>query len=367
MKILIDLTSLADHLSGIERYAACLTFEMLKEKSNSYILIFKKSIHPMFQSWIEDKRIEAIILPECNKLFFNQVRLPFEIYKHKADWYLFLAFPVPVLLFKRNMVSTIHDLCCWDCPETMNHLSKWYYRISDRIAILKCRNIITISNYSKDRIASKLKYSRDKIWLIYCGIENRFVYRPYIASEFDAVKKKYGLPDHYLLSLCTLEPRKNIRLLLEAYQILINRKEMNLPLVLAGRKGWKMNKLLDGIDERVKGHILFTGFIEDDDLPVVYGNADLFIFPSMYEGFGLPPLEALACGAKVLSSDCSSLPEVLGSAALYFQSGDVQDLSYAIVEALRADNDINEKIKYCQAQKFTWSSEATKLINLCGK
>ena len=102
MKILIDLTSLADNFSGIERYAACLTLEMLKEKNNSYILIFKKSVHPLFQKYEKSERVKIVVLSECNKLLFNQIKLPFEIYKYKADCYLFMAFPVPILLFKKN-------------------------------------------------------------------------------------------------------------------------------------------------------------------------------------------------------------------------------------------------------------------------
>lgn len=364
MKILIDLTSLADNFSGIERYAACLTLEMLKEKGNTYILIFKKSVHLLFQSWAEDERVQMIVIPECNKLWFNQLRLPLEISKHKADWYLFMAFPVPVLLFKKNTVSTIHDICCWDCPETMTTLSKWYFRISFRVAALKCKIITTVSNFSKERIVTKLKCSNKKISLIYDGVDKKFLQMALLPMDVATIKKKYKLPNHYFLSLSTLEPRKNLRLLIDAYQKLVIEHDCDMPLVLAGRKGWKIDKLLDGIDEKVKSHILFTGFIEDDDLPIVYGKADLFIFPSLYEGFGLPPLEAMACGTPVLSSDATSMPEILGDAACYFCSEDVNNLSekmqelMAMTEEMRADM---VKRGLDQAKKFTWEKSAEKL------
>lgn len=360
MKILIDLTALADNFSGIERYAASLSIEIIKDITNDYILIFKKEIHPMFLKSHKKPGIQMIVMPKRNKLIFNQIYLPVEIYKHKADWYLFLAFPVPLLLFKKNMVSAIHDLCCWDCPATMNGLSKWYFRILYKTAILKCKNIITVSNFSKDRIVEILKYPKEKIWLIYCGVdEKKFI------KKLNVIEEKYNLPDQYILSLSTLEPRKNLRLLIEAYRSLILNKAINLNLVLAGRKGWNIDELLTGIEDSIKEKISLTGFIDDEDLSYVYGSADLFVFPSMYEGFGIPPLEAMACGTVVVSSDASSLPEVLGDAAIYFENQNKQSLE----EKIQVGSKLTEleKLQYLkssklQCQKFNWSKEAEKLL-----
>lgn len=362
MKILIDLTSLADNFSGIERYAACLTLEMLKEKDNTYILIFKKSVHPLFQLWAEDERVKMVILPECGKLWFNLWRLPYEIYKHKADWYLFMAFPAPIMLFKKNMVSTIHDICCWDCPETMTTLSRWYFRISFRVAALKCRLIITVSDFSKERIISKIKCQREKIFLIYDGIDEKFAQIEH--TDIDAKKKKYKLPENYFLSLSTLEPRKNLRLLIEAYQKLAVESGYDTPLVLAGRKGWKIDNLLEDIDDQVKNQIYFTGFVDDEDLPAIYRGAEFFVFPSKYEGFGLPPLEAMACGVPVLSSDAASMPEVLGDAAMYFKSEDVNSLSEKLQEMLSISENMRAQMIESgseQAKKFTWEKSAVEL------
>ncbi len=361
MKVLIDLTALADNFSGIERYAACLAHEMIKKNNNDYILLFKDAVHPMFSEYQKESHIKFVIIPGCKKLLFNQIKLPLAIYKQKADWYLFMAFPVPVLLFKKNMVSTIHDICCWDCPETMNGMSNWYFKISHMFAMIKCKRIITISRFSKSRIIDKLKYSKKKIWIIYCGVDDKFLNCNIDMDEFGEIRKKYNLPRYYYLSLSTLEPRKNLQLLVQAYNKLFIEKKVSEPLVLAGRKGWKIEELLKGIDERTKNNIIFTDFIEDNDLPAIYANAELFIFPSMYEGFGMPPLEALACGAKVLSSDSSSLPEVLGDAAFYFKNGDIDDLCYQILH-VGTPKDISFGVN--QVKKFMWSREADKLLKL---
>lgn len=359
MKILIDLTSLADNFSGIERYAACITKEMLNGDGTEYILIFKNDIHPLFFKFKNHSNIDMKVISGHNKLWFNQIRLPLEIYKIKADWYLFLAFPVPVLLFKKNMVSTIHDICCWDCPETMNGMSNIYFKISHIFAMFKCKRIITISMFSENRIVQRLKYPRSKIWLIYCGIDEKFARYKNNPIEIKNIKEKYKLPDDYILSLSTIEPRKNIRLLIEVYSELVLTKGIDTPLVLAGREGWKTDKLLQDIDKMVKKQILFTGFIDDDDLPTIYGNASLFVFPSMYEGFGMPPLEAMACGTKVLSSDASSLPEVLGEGANYFKSGDKISLRDSMYEMIT----INDKT-YSNYRYFNWHNEGIKLLEL---
>lgn len=365
MRIVIDLTSLADNFTGIERYAACISREMIKQSAEEYVLIFKEKIHASFVDICEQKNVEPVVLKPCHKLLFNQIRLPWALRKYKADWYLFLAFPVPVLLFKKNMISTIHDICCWDCPETMNGLSKWYFRISHRVAMWKCRYIITISEFSKKRIVERLKYRKEKLLLVYCGIDEKFRRLEITDEKRQELIEKYQLPDRYLLSLSTLEPRKNLSLLIRAYAKLIEQKQIETPLVLAGRKGWKMDSFLEGISESVRSKIIITGFIEDEDLPYIYQQADLFVFPSMYEGFGIPPLEAMACGVPVLSSDAASMPEVLGDAAYYFQSGDADMLAKCLKEMSILSNKGKQSLTEngaSQVLKYMWNVEAKKLL-----
>lgn len=366
MRILIDLTALADNFTGIERYAACISHEMIMQSDKEkYILLFKEQIHPLFEKACQKDNVETIILKRCHKLIFNQICLPWAIHRCKADWYLFLAFPVPVLTFKKNMISTIHDICCWDCPETMNGLSKWYFRLSHRVAMKKCRYIITISEFSKKRIVDRLGYPEDRILLIYCGIGNEFYKGQWEVQEIKDIIKKYSLPERYILSLSTLEPRKNLSLLIAAYSNLVLETEMRMPLVLAGRKGWKTDTLLEDVPSAVREQIIFTGFIEDEDLPYVYHNAEFFVFPSKYEGFGIPPLEAMACGIPVLSSDAASMPEVLGGACVYFSSEDIdackQQLQYMLnISGEDRQNMIGQGYK--QTECFSWKKEAVKLL-----
>ena len=367
MVILIDLTSLADNLSGIERYAACLAHEMIKSIDHQFILVFKREIPASFRKDAVRKNVSARVIPQCNKLFFNQYLLPSKITKIDADCYLFLAFPVPWLLKKKNMICAIHDAVAWDCPETMTFLSRWYFRISQFLEIKKCRKIITISEFSRERIIQKMKCPPEKIEVIYCGIEEKFKKNYSSENEDDVIREKYGLPKRYILSLSTIEPRKNMKLLVRAYDELRKERKIDIPLVLAGRRGWGKRDITDHVSKETMKEILYTGFIDDEDLASVYGNADLFVFPTLYEGFGMPPLEAMACGTSVLSSDAASMPEILGDSATLFRSNDIDDLKEKLIIAIKRNDSVSDLTVEKSGkifEEFRWERQASRLLVL---
>ncbi len=366
MRICIDLTSLADHLSGIERYALNIALSIINREDAEFVLLFKGEVHPLFADYETRNNVVIEVLPTANKLVFNQLLLPWKIHKIKADWYLFLAFPAPLFLFKKHMISTIHDIGCWDCPQTMTWWSNIYFRISHLAALRKCEAIITISEYTRDRICSRFKYPRDKVWIIYCGINKQLFYINADRKEY--IQKKYNIPEPYILSLGTLEPRKNLPLLIQAYDRCINAGHDMPKLVLAGRKGWKMDCFFQSMTETVKENVLFTGFVEDKDLAALYANARFFVFPSMYEGFGLPPLEAMACGTPVLAADNTSMPEILGDDAVYFESNDLLSFENAM-EYINKNAETKRKdiIEHQRYRFFDWDKEALKLWQILKK
>lgn len=369
MRILIDLTSLYDHLSGIERYAKELSLSMIKQfPENEYVLVFKNEIEKDFTKISVSNNINSIVIKGKNKLFFNQIKLPFYIRNVKADAYLFLAFPEPILFNRKNIYTMIHDMGPWDHGENMKFLSKWYFRISYNHSVLNAKKLITNSNFSKARIAYYFKKAANKTEVVYCGcIKRNGEATNNKTNDWITVKEKYKLPDKYILTLSTLEPRKNLKLLLEGYEVLLKEKKSIPKLVLAGRMGWKMEGFLNGYSEELLSNLIFTGFVDDEDLGSVYSNADFFVFPSMYEGFGMPPLEAMGFGSMVLSSDTTSMPEILGDAAIYFKSGNVSDLSEKIKYMMTISED--DRTKYIlagalQAQNYSWDIEASKLIKI---
>lgn len=361
--IAIDLTSLDDNFSGIERFAMSITKEIIKHRDNKYILIFKKKIHKEFANNLEG--IDVSIINGKNKLIFNQLLLPLKLLTIKADYYIFPAFPAPFLFFNKKSIIAIHDVSCWDCPSSNKKHMTLYFKILYRKAALNNKRILTVSEFSKQRITSILKVNPRNILVTYNGLSDQFNNSDVCLNQVNEVKKKYNIPDNYLLCLSTLEPRKNIRLLVDAYIEMLEEKSVREDLVLAGRKGWLTDDLLIGLEEWKREKIHFTGFIDDEDLPIVYKNSKAFIFPSLYEGFGVPPIEAMGMGALVVSSNTTSLPEVLKDGAYYFENDNKNSLKNAIIQVINDDEAIHLERRnkgYKIASLYKWHDSAEKLL-----
>ena len=312
MRILIDLTSLSYHLSGIERYALCVTQEMLRQdKTNDYILLFRNEIFPELVPYIsENSNVESVVLRGKHKLLFFQLTIPIALYKHKADRYMFFAFPNPLLFFNKNIYNTIHDMGRWDFPGK-NKLAWFYFKITESIALKRAKKIFTVSEFSKERIHVNTGVDKRNIIVTYNGISKNISES---GAVIENVRKKYKLPEKYIMFLSTLQPRKNLRLLVEAFSEVMNKVTYNL--VLIGRKGWEVDELVEQYS--AGDRIVFTGFVDDEDVAAIYKNAICFVFPTLYEGFGIPPVEALAMGTPVISSDSSCMKEILRNQAVFF-------------------------------------------------
>ena len=362
MKVAIDLTSLADNFSGIERHAAELSYSLLEiDKSNTYVLVFKESVHPLFSKsdLLTRANVKVEVLPrgEHGKLYFSQIILPRELKRIGAELAVFLAFPAPVL-YTGRAVSTIHDLCWHDAPETMLLKSRLYWEFLEKVNARRNVKILTISQFSKQRIVDVLHVPESKVVVTYCGVDSKLFNREKAeVVSLDALKVKYEIPDSYVLTLSTIEPRKNIGLLVDAWVRACQEDGYAPDLVLAGRRGWKQEALIDNVPEQLKERVHFTGFVGDDDLPSLFANSELFVFPSIYEGFGLPPIEAASCGARVLCSDIPCLKEICGEGVKYFKSGDVSDLKRALISA-------NENDAVLPAiREYSWLDSAKTLID----
>ncbi|MCR5250359.1 MAG: glycosyltransferase family 4 protein [Lachnospiraceae bacterium] len=359
MKIAIDLTSLSDNFSGLERCALEITRALVDETPDAdFVFVIKNEIPPMLKSFRENGRVRFCRIRGKNKLVANQITLPLTMSRIGADAYVFPAFPVPLLFSQKNTYGMIADLGCYDCPETMKKKQVLFFREGAKHTAKVSRKVLTISEFSAGRICELLKQSRERILLLYMGTKKP---EPEMISKrkVEEVRDRYKLPERYLLSLSTVEPRKNLKLLIDAYLTLVE-KGCELPgLVLAGRQGWLM-------EEEVKravdsGRIVFTGFIDEEDLPAVYAGAETFVFPSLYEGFGMPPLEAQACGVKrVVASDAPALKEVLGETALFFRNNVRADLERALREALKWDG-VDASSIADNLARFSWSASGRKL------
>lgn len=357
MKIAIDLTSLSYHMTGIERYASCVTEKMLvQDNNNEYVLIFRNEIYPIFKKFIDGNRVKAKILRGNRKVIFLQMVLPFHLYCTKADRYIFFAFTSPILFRKKGIYNTIHDMGAWDCSEAMNGFQKFYWKTTIRLSANISEKIITVSEFTKGRIADILNYPLERIEVIYSAVYEGVV-KDY-GFSFDYIREKYQLPKKYIMTLSTLEPRKNMELLLKAFTNI--QGDVDYDLVLVGRKGWKIDEILEKYNRMGRIHI--TGFVDDKHVSVIYKNAICFVFPSIYEGFGLPPVEALALGTPVIASNAASIPEILMEQAEYFNCNSQRELENLLVE-------LNSKV-YCmprqlntyQKENYSFNTSARKML-----
>ena len=359
MKIAIDLTSLSYHMTGIERYAACMTEEMLKHDSTSeYMLIFRNEIYPIFLPFIDNERVKAIILQGKSKIFFLQIILPINLYKIKADKYIFFAFTSPILFRRKGIINTIHDMGAWDASESMTVCQKLYWRISYRFSAQASERIITVSEFSKKRISEILSYPEEKIDVIYSAVYEGVI-RDY-GHSFQEIQQQYKLPEKYIMTLSTLEPRKNMQLLLRAFSSV--QDKVNYDLVLVGRKGWKMDEVLEKYNTKARIHI--TGFVEDEHIVTIYKKAVCFVFPSLYEGFGLPPVEALALGTPVIASNVASIPEILRDSAVYFSSNNHKELAELLLDLEKKVDSMPHFLDEYQKNNYRFDVSAVKVIKL---
>ncbi len=253
-----------------------------------------------------------------------------------------------------RQVVTIHDCAFYDHPEGFSRkFAAWYDWLVPRLA-RRIRRIITISKFSRDRLLEYCRVSPDKVVVIPQGVDGRF--RPLPAAEIGQARRELGLPPRYVLCVGNLAPRKNLPRLLEAWRH-VSPRFPDLSLVLVGAAGAVFR---DAGISTLPPSVVQAGYLDDELLPAVYGGAELFVFPSLYEGFGLPVLEAMACGVPVLTSNVTSLPEVAGDAALLVDPYSVESMADGLARLL-ADARLREVLAQrglARARTFTWDRTA---------
>jgi glycosyltransferase involved in cell wall biosynthesis len=257
-----------------------------------------------------------------------------------------------------RQVLTVHDTASIDHPEWFDtRFSAWYRSITPILA-RRVSRLITVSEFSKRRLIELTGIPASRIAVIPNGVDARF--HPRSPEEIRQVTKRTGIPTkNYLLSVSSLEPRKNLPRLLEAWRLSTARLPADVWLVVAGAEG-KDNIFRAESIETIPPRVLFAGFVADDDLPALYSGAIALLYPSMYEGFGLPPLEAMAAGTVPIVGNSSSLPEVVGEAGILVDPFRVDELGEAIVRIVEY-NELRAKLSLLGIQRgreFTWERAA---------
>ncbi|QQG52892.1 MAG: glycosyltransferase family 4 protein [Candidatus Falkowbacteria bacterium] len=375
MKIGIDARVLMDkNYSGVSEYTANLLSEILRQdRENQYSLFYNsfKKQEQRLKIW-QTANTKIIGTHYPNKLFNYCLQKCFSYPKFDKILGGVDLFFAPHLNFLRitrqtKLVVTVHDLSFLRYPEFFSCRKNFWHKAIGVAKLLKrADKIVAVSENTKHDLVEILKIAADKISVIYSG--NNFLVAPLDAAESMKFFSKHDLQSGFIFSVGNIEPRKNVSGLIEAYEELRKRRpDLTPQLVLAGAKGWKYRRIFKiWKNSPYQKDIKFLGYISPAEKTTLFAAAAVFAYPSYYEGFGFPPLEALSAGVPVVSSNISSLPEVLGGAALLVNPFKTGDISEAL-ELILTDNNLRTKLiadGRKQAALFTWEKAAQSYLKL---
>ena len=353
---------------GIGRFA----LELLRQ----FYLLRKEKSFRNIKFYLYLKEQPGSDLPEASngwqylvfgpKFFWTQLALPWQLYSQKVPLDVFFSTSHYGPRFSPvATVVSVMDLSFLYFPETFLKRDLWQLKNWTNYSVKKAAKVITISQASKADIMKAYGIRDEKIEVIYPGIDADLFNDRQETAEKTRLRLKYGLDSDYLLYIGTLQPRKNLKKLFQALELTVKTKK-DLKLVITGKKGWLYQDLFEKREaKKLKGKLIFTGFVPDSDLPSLYRQAKALVLPSLYEGFGIPAVEAMACGIPVAVSDISSLPEIVGGAALLFDPYDAAQISQAINSAC-----YNEKVRQRliasgkkRAAFFSWQKSGRRLLD----
>jgi len=364
LRIGIDYTAAVRQGGGIGRYTRNLIRALAAlDRENRYTLFTAGRGDDGLGPWPENFRLRS--LPFSDRwmhIFWQRLRLPVPVQVVTGPLDLFHSpdFVLPPT-GRAPAVLTVHDLSFLRFPQFFVPGFRAYLEGAVSRAVKRARHILADSQSTRRDLIALLSVEPERVSVLYPGVEGRF--RPVEdGRELARVRARYALPERFVLGLGTLQPRKNFATLMEAFRRL---PAADLHLVIAGGRGWMFEDTLALAEQPdLVGRVHFPGFVDDADLPALYTLARVFAFPSWYEGFGLPVLEAMACGTPVVAADNSSLPEVVGEAGLLVDAADAEAVAEAL-ERILGDAELRARLIAAgreQAAKFRWEDAARRLL-----
>ena len=352
--------------AGVSRYIYNLVTTLPHiDQANHYTVFLNEKRVPSTSASLTMRLTKLPTIHPSVRIFWEQCIQPIALIREKVDLLHCMAFVSPLLLL-RPVVLTIYDLGVLRYPEKHRASSHFYLKQFTPISVRRAKRIIAISASTKEDIIRSLGVSPSKVDVIHCGVEEMFL--PINDHQrLDDFRTRRGLPEKMILFVGTLEPRKNLENLLRAYALLKKRRNLSHKLVIIGAKGWHYQGIFAAQRELgLKGDVIFTGYVPQGELPLWYNVAELFVYPSLYEGFGLPPLEAMSCGTPVITSNTSSLPEVVGEAGITVNPMDVEGLAEAMNQVL-SDGILRQSMReqgLARAGRFSWANAAQKTVEV---
>lgn len=366
MKIAIDVRALAAVRTGGGNYAYYLLDALSRiDRKNEYLLCAHREAAGTIPALGENFRFKINKYPFGS--LWQQVYLPRLLAQEKVSLFHSLLFTAP-LCVRCPTIITVFDISPLLFPGCHNW--KVYLSIKAFLgaSVRKAARIIAISQSTKRDIVSAFKVKPEKVRVIPLAAGKRFSPRGRDEQEVKRVCRKYAGDNRFILSVGTLEPRKNLEFLIRAYKFLLRQRLRNEPLLLlAGGKGWKYSNIFKrAASEGLREKIVFTGYVPDGELPYLYNGASLFVFPSLYEGFGIPLLEAMSSGVPVMAGRHSSIPEVVGDGGKLMDGWDADEWACRM-RYLLEDKETAKKMSasgLIQAQKFSWEKCARQTLEM---
>lgn len=368
MKVALELQPCCWARAGIGSY----TWELAKRLRAGDGLEFYGNLFNFLGRRDNTEALSGISMPiRENRLFpygiyrrlWSWAPVPYQsLFPGEVDISIFFNFIVPPRV-SGHVMAVVHDMTYLRCPETMEESNLEHLRRGIRYSVERSSRVLTISEFSKGEIAELLGVPEEKIAVVSPA--------PSLSgatADFDGCRQKWGIKGPYLLYVGTIEPRKNLARLLRAFELLKEKRGIRHQLVLAGGRGWRDEGIFQTVRElRHRDDVVFTGYVSDGEKNTLYQNAEVFVFPSLYEGFGIPPLEAMAHGCPVVCANAASLPEVAGGAAELVDPLEVEGIAAGIWRVL-SDGAYARQLTEngrIQARKYTWESSAERLMSLC--
>jgi len=372
LRIGIDYTAAIRQGAGIGRYVRQLVQAVTTlDAQDEFVLVAAAGGAPNARSALcaaSKPNVKIRALPTSDRqmnVLWHRLRLPLPIECITGSLDIFHSpdFTLPPVRNARTLL-TVHDLSFMRIPACSDpKLLKYLMRVVPASA-RRANVVLADSECTRADVIEMLGVDPSRVQVVYAGVDDSFqrVTEPRVLDE---VRSRYRLPQHFILGVGTLQPRKNFERLVEAFAMLAGAEGGGPRLVLAGAAGWKYQGIFERVERLgLRNAVLFPGYVADRDLPALYSMADLFVFPSLYEGFGIPPLEAMACGTPVVTSNVSSLPEVVGDAALTIDPTDTVALARAMQRMLNDPHLRSELVQRgaARASNFTWRASAEKLL-----
>lgn len=366
MRVGLDLTALLPEATGVDVALLGVARALLNgDRESRYTLFINAEDRARFAGWAEPARVLPFCLrPRAARLAFQQAVLPATAAALRLDVVHSPSFVMPLVRGGARHVLTVHDLTSFSLPETHVPLRRSSAYRQAVVASIRRSDVVTVpSRFARSDLLRRFPdVPADRVRVVPWGIDEAFRVRT--RDQARSLLAHHRLPERFVLFVGTLEPRKNLRVVLRAWRRLLRAGAAIGDLVLAGRLGWGYDALLEDIaSAELAARVHRLGYVAQDDLPSLYAAADVFVYASREEGFGFPPLEAMACGVPVVASDCSALAENLGDAAHLVAPDD----EVALVEAIarvQGDDALRAELRRRgleRAARFRWRDSAAAL------